>query len=315
MTEQEEGAERPQSRRLIAAQEIADTERNWSAARAIPGNEDIPLGRVAQLAVRQTFYELVEIQGFDMHDSEAVLGLFADTPELANATLARIDMDGQWDAADSFERELLGMLFDTNYRQSIRWIDRASEDAKRTVTIPAGFTQEPNFVALRRKRRLVTASHLDGPRAKRRQIEVDKVSTFALDIAKLGELDDPAMAEVRLIVAATMFKAVDWEALRHEQVTMPASADESALGELLDAWRAAQDEETTPFTTAMEDLFNLRDALRRNNLTVDQVRYRAYEVEDPARLREPRGLQYIEEALHGRSDLLTPAATTYYIHS
>lgn len=310
MTEHQESAERRHPRRLIAAREIADTERNWSAARAIPGNEDIPLGRVAQLAVRQTFYELVEVQGFDTNDSEAVLGLFADTPELTNATLARIDMDGRWDAADSFERELLGMLFDTNYRQSIQWFNRSSDEAKRTITIPAGFTKEENFVALRRKRRLVMASHLDGADAKRLNIEVDKVSTFALDISKLGGLDDPAVAEVRLIVAATIFKAIDWDVLRRARPKVEASLDE-----MLDSLRTEMGENATPFKNAVSELLTLRDAMRRNNLSIDEVRYRAYEMDDPARLRDARGLGYIEEALRGRSDLLTPAATTYYVHS
>lgn len=301
-------------RRLIAAQEIAAIERSWSAARSLSMEGLSSRERIARFAMQQAFYELVEIQGFEAADSEAILGLFADTPELANATLARIDMDGEWDSADAFERQLLGMLFDTNYRESIQWINRESEDAKRVITVPAGLTNEDNFVALRRKRRLVIASHLDGSKAKRRVVEVDKVSTFALDIAKLSELSDPAAAEVRLIVASTMYKAVDWDALRSIDIGL-VDDPEALFDHLAEYSQVADESRSHDLEIAMRDFANLHAAMRRYEMTLDEVHYRAYDKEDPTRLHDQRGVDLIETMLHERNSLLTPAATTYYIHS
>jgi hypothetical protein len=312
MTDPELGVERP-SRRLVAAQEIAATERGWSAARSLAMEGLTSQERIARCAVQQAFYELIEIQGVELNDSEAILSLFADNPETANATLARIEMNGAWDTADSFERKLLGMLYDTNYRQSLSLIDRESQEAKRSITIPAGFTREPNFVALRRKRLLMTASHLDGPQAKRRYIEVDKVSTFALDIAKLSELNDPAVDEVRLIVASTMYKAVDWETLQRLHPTVDYS-DDAMLDHLLEAGRDIVSGQAPDVADALNDFFRLMAAIERYDMSLEQVYQRAYHTDDPARLQNPRGIEFIERALRERNELLTPAATTYYVH-
>ena len=314
--------------RLVAAREIAATERDWSAARA-KGSGDINRSRqerIARSAAHQAFYEFIEIQGTS---PDIILEVYAENPDLVNATLRRIEMEGQWDAADPFERELLGLLFDTEYRGSIHRIARDTDDAKRSITIPAGFTKEHGFVALRRHRRLMVARHIDGDEARRPQIEVDKVSTFALDIEKLAQLSDQAVSEVRLIVASTMLKAVNWGTLRrgmaHRDFERTVRQLEHEVDDTMEAtdiinFYQVPDQEPTEyddeiFEAAIEDLYNLYGTMRKYHMTPEMVQHRAFNVEQPALLRDPQGHQFIERALYERSDLLTPAATTYYVHS
>lgn len=305
-------------KRLIAAREIAAVEREWSAARALDDGEEFAglsrEERIKRLGVHQAFYELVEIQGAAPGEADIILELFAENDDLANATLERVEMNGQWSAADAFERELLGMVYDAGYKGSINRIARESDEARRSITIPAGFTTQHDFVALRRKRTLLVASHIDS-RAIRPRIEIDKVSTFALDIGKLTELSDPTAKEVRLIVAGTIYKAIDWDILRKFLSENAITLDK------LDSWRARFNpdellpEEENPEQSALHDYFNLLAIMERNNITHEQIQHRAYNVDSPTTLHSAQSQAFIEEALHGRDNLLTPAATTYYVHS
>jgi hypothetical protein len=305
-------------KRLIAAREIAAVERNWSAARALDDGEEFAglsrEERIKRLGVHQAFYELVEIQGAAADEADIILELFAENNDLANATLERVEMNGDWSAADAFERELLGMVYDAGYKGSINRIARESDEARRSITIPAGFTEQHDFVALRRKRTLLVASHINS-RAVRPSIEVDKVSTFALDISKLTELSDPTAKEVRLIVAGTIYKAIDWNLLRTF-----LSENEITLDKL-DSWRAGFNpdelkvEDEDPAQSALHDYFNLLAIMERNHITHEQIQNRAFNVELPTTLHSSAAQEFIEESLHERSDLLTPAATTYYVHS
>jgi hypothetical protein len=328
-------------KRLVSAREIAATEKVWSSARAVAiDGEDFDsvdlAQRIERMSVHRAFYELVEVQGAESGDADVILELFAENADLPNATLERIEMNGRWDEADGFERNLLGLIYDTGYKGSINRIARESSEARRSVTIPAGFTKEHGFVALRRKRTLIVATHVDGNAAPRPKIEIDKVSTFALDISKLSHMSDPAAKEVRLIVASTIFKAINWQVLEARitgdqdattRVFMDANAEaidaylryrtttsaKDARG--VSGFSMRQPNTDTEFESALQDYVNLEAMMRRNGISLEEVEHRAYKVDEAAALHDAEGLTFIEEALKTRSELLTPAATTYYVHS
>ena len=305
-----------QPARLVAAHEIAEAERDASAARALlDGDAFARLSRQERIrhqAVHQAFYELVEIQGTAAEEASIVLELFAENPEIANATLERIEMNGEWSAADNFERGIMGQLYDVGYKEMHR-LHRQHPEAKIGVIIPAGFTREHGFVALRRMRRLIIAGHTDGRKAVRPALQVDKVSTFALDIDRLANLSDEAAAEVRLIVAATMFKAINWDVVRRGMGEFDSSLpqDLALLGRSL---QGLPSDESDVFHAAVEDLYNLAGIMRHYNMSIDEVQQQAFGVERPSQLVGTEGLEFVEQSIHDRSELLTPAATTYYVH-
>lgn len=302
--------------RLVAAREIAQAEQSASAARALNDGDEFasltPQERIRARAIHQAFYELVELQGVADEDAEIVLELFADNPEVANATLKRIEMNGNWGAADRFEQQLLGMVYGVGYK-SITFLPRESPEAKTGVIIPAGFTKEHGFVALRRKRRLIIATHGTA----RPSLEVDKISTFALDINGLAELSPEAVSEVRLIVAVTMFNAIDWSALGR-----PREHLESLPEDILFAYakrELSHDGVPEPrgraAITAFNDAMHLARTMDKYGMTIDELRQRLYQVAQPWALHGQASRAFVEDALHTRSNLLTPAATTYYVHS
>lgn len=311
--------------RLMAASDIATAERAISSSHLLRSAEsfaDLSYDeRVRYRALNSTFYELVEVQGVADEDTSLILELFADNPELVNANLKRIEMDGEWGAADPFERELHSLLYDAGY-EFMQKLPRKSPEAKIEVIIPAGFTRLDGFVALRRKRRLILAEHNNGELAARPKIEVDKVSTFALDIARLAELSEDAVDEVRLIVAMTMYNAVDWGALKPKQPKIELLEDDDYIDFMIADAKRSYIESAEPkenhardSVTAFNDAMKLARALHKYGITFEELWHRTYIAERPAELSNQSGRDFIEGALKERSDLLTPASTTYYVHS
>lgn len=312
--------------RLTAAKEIAAAERAISSSYPLRGAEDFTGlsydERVRYRALNQAFYELVEVQGVADEDASLVLELFSQNPELANANVKRIEMHGEWSAADPFEREMYGLLYDAGY-ESMQRLPRRSPEAKIEVIIPAGFTKLDGFVALRRKRRLILAEHNDGAKAARPTLEVDKVSTFALDIGRLAELSESAVDEVRRIVAMTMFSAVDWGALKPKQPKMELLENDDdyidfMIAEIKREYQErseSREKRARDSVVAFNDAMKLARAMHKYGMTFEELWHRTYIAERPAELSDQAGRDFIEAALHDRSELLTPASTTYYVHS
>jgi hypothetical protein len=307
---------------LNAARQIAATEHAASAARALNVSkrpEDMSHEeRVRRLAVHDAFYGLVELQGAAPSEAAVVVELFRDNPEVVNATLARIEMNGSWEAADPFERSLAEVVWDAGYNASFQRIDRRAPEARRIFTIPAGFTEEHGYIALRRQRTLMVATHND-KEARRPHIQIDKVSTFALDIQGLAALKNikGPDAEMRLVVASTIYKAIPWEILTHNEEVNLDDEDANLAAYILryaglkDVLQASPEQ----LRAAQEDLANLKAIMDKYGMTMQQVFERAYLVENPAVLQIPHNQQFVEALLVGRSNLVTPAATTYYVHS
>lgn len=317
--------------RLTAAQEIAEAERAWSAARSLterrPNTNESPEQHMARIAVQQVFYELTELQQVPTDALPALLGIFASDSDLLNLTLGRLEMGGSWHETYTFERDLFGQLYDVDYK-NIQWIRRDERRAKVSITIPAGFTSEMGFVALQRKRRLIIAEHINKKQALRPVIEVDKISTFALDIQALQQIDDEAAAEVRLIVATTMYRALDIAALSrfYEELQHGEGSNFTAIkylfgaesagvtGSLLHAADFNDYFKTNPqHRAAVLEAQAFDAAIRRNNISLADIQKRL-DLQEPIKLHNPQGIAFIENAISEQDALLTPAITTYYAH-
>lgn len=231
------------------------------------------------------------------------------------ANLASIEMYGEWDAADDFEGDLFaGMteLFESDRHTggrlytTMRRIRRIEPEAKIAITIPAGLTSEHGYVALRRSRLFMT---MTAPELA--PLEIDKISMFALDIAKLADLSPHVARDVRLIVAQTMYLAIDQTMLSNHEFQIRAG-DRRLFERVGSSMGVSQADDA--FLEALGHYNRFHDSIARYGMTVEEVEHGLYKKE-PARLHDPESLQLIEDALHTRSELLTPAATTYYVHS
>lgn len=325
------------SRRLRAAAQIAESDRVARSERIRgealnPSTEGLtPQQRIARIALRTAFYDLTEVADLDIDEGQTVVEwLASQTGDIPSATLGRIEMNGEWDAADRFERDLipiLSTLYDKGYR-NFNVIDRTSPHAEIRVTVPAGFTKEDGYVALRRKRKFILASP-SHPRNDLPPLTVHKASMFALDIEKLAAVSDVAAREVRLIVARTMFLATDWRALGMAPGGNNYEGDEDTAVELmllqggrmmeenmgLRAKNGAYEDSDERFLAALEDANNFQRALKRYGFNEEEMRMRFFGLENPTHLHEPQSLQFVEEALHTRNELLTPALTTFYVRT
>lgn len=300
------------TRRLAAAHEIAVTEadvtRTTARELSMPSLDGLSgPERIARLAVHKTFYEITEGQGMAPQDAQSALELFTETDSSKNATLARIEMEGQWDRAEPVQSQLVSMLIELYGRgyKDVRLIGPDGERVKHSLHIYACYTEQFGFVALRRKRTLVIASHED-PEAIRPHLEVDKVSTFALDIAQLNTLSSDAAAEVRLIVASAMFQECDLDLLR--SVTDTEDDDTRRDLRLVSGYE-------TMVGSAFEQIRKVRAIMQRYGIAYDDLMARSFGTPNPNRIQNIDGIAFVEQAIKDRSTLLTPASTTYYVHS
>lgn len=224
------------------------------------------------------------------------------------ANLDCIDMQGEWDAADAFEAGLyprMASFMEVGY-DTMERLRRTDPEAKIVVTIPVGLTAEQGYVALQRKRLFIrlTSESDNVP-----TLHVDKISMFALDINRLAGLSQGAAREVRLIVAGAMYLAINQAALERNDFGIAAQERE-----WFEDMSARMGRTEPAFLEALENQKLFHEALVRYGMTTEEVLERLLG-DDPIRLHDPTSLAFVEEALHTRSELLTPAATTYYVHS
>lgn len=224
------------------------------------------------------------------------------------ANLECVVMGGEWDAADATQNGLyprMAGFFEVGYNR-MEAFRRDDPAAKIVVSIPAGMTAEHGYVALRRKRLLM---RLESDKEGWEPLEVDKISMFALDINGLAQRNHRAVREVRIIVAGAMYQAIDQRALGRNDWGIP-------LDDREDFERLSRQRGQTPdaFLEALENHTLFHAALSRYGITEEEVLDRLASRE-PARVHDTSTLDFIESALQLRSDLLTPAATTYYVHS
>lgn len=294
---------------LKAALQVADTERSFSMAMATAEiDHDNPEQRLAYSTVK-AFYDLVEIQGVAEEELDIVLELFCQNLDLRNATLKRIEMAGEWKATDEFERQLLRAVDEQGYG-SLKRFSRIDVEAKGMITIPAGFTDQSGFVALRRRRLLMTGDQ--DQQGFRPHLEIDKTSSFALNLEKLDALSSDTAREVRLIIAASMYCACNWDIITERYGGRPTEDDIFDLGRIFpDKAAKYEQEKERALQTALRDAKHLAAAMKRNDISLASLMERLSD-KAPVRLKNTAAIEWAIGRQHG---VLIPAATTYYAHS
>ncbi len=319
------------SRGDFAAREIAAAEHNLSSARAAKGLSTASPGASVDIAdypddlrAQMAFYDLTEVHRTPGSTPE-ILGLYVAYPNLAPATLERFDMEGEWNMTAPYEAQLLGEFANLGYQELYR-IPRNSPAAATEIEVRPGLTSQNGYVALSRVREFIVARQ-PFDRGLREQVTVMKVFTSALNILELAKADEQAAAEVRLIVASAMCRAVDWAAIIRGQsyddreqaflIGQLVSGQENEVYEELFE-RIARPDGVIPFEPD-EDVRNaivqaneLGLAMRRYGMTIEQVFDRLVE-DRPLELRDPAGIAFVEANIAGRGDFIVPAATTYFV--
>lgn len=293
--------------RLAAAKDIANTERGLSAIHGREGFSDASLAGLsaeeglARLALHRAFADAVE-HDVRPEDALPILELFIENNAASNATLARLEMKGDWDAASVVQNQILHM-FTTLHERGYESVQLLAPNKKEQpdISILAGFTPVDGLVALRRKRRLIIADSIDDD-PERKHLEIDKVSTFALDINALDELNDQAAREVRLIIASSILQLVDMSFFKQDDVD-----------QLMTPQPLNQDDHKRLHNT-LRHMRELKRISSQYQISFDDLMDRSFSP-FPHHIHHHDSIMFIERAIKERSRLLTPASTTYYVHS
>ncbi len=296
-------------RRLKAAAEIGGAVRARSRSAGYPVSETdsyvasdataLNGETVAAVTVDEILWDLIENGPEDpgAEDIQAILDLFLSSDEAATATLARISMRGDWNGVDEVQEILLdtaSWIASRGYHVNMVW--KRSPEAKLTWEVEPGLTEEPGIVAVHRKRMVLKAA---GAEDDRPTFELDKLSSFALDLHLLDRVSVEAGREVRKFILFAMYAKLDMHllaALTHNNTEI---LDRYDPGEI----RIIQDE--------LADIFMLAD---RYKVPVKGFIDLAT-VGDPYQLLDERTIGILEEVILEQRSSLTPAMTTFYVHN
>lgn len=269
----------------------------------------------AQQLHNQGWQELGIPAASDGHETweRALLGglttpLFLSDPSARTATLGILRLKGDWDAADTMQEQLVGSdsdLLSQPYNGTV--FTAESEEAKRRLTVDWGVTSVRGLTMVTRRRNLLqteffaenleitdTATQYEA----HSRVEVDKLSTFALDLDKLDGIDHNAAQEVREIIICGILASSDLRRVYR-----------ATRGE--DSW----ENHTAPGQKSLqEDKLNVMTAkakMRYYNISPDDIVNR-YESQNPTWVRLPETIQAIENEMKERKGLLIPSTVTFY---
>jgi hypothetical protein len=317
------------SRGDFAAREIAASEQYVSSARAAKGFvHESPKASVSvneypdDIRAQMAFYDRTEVHR-KPGDTSEILGLYVAHPNFAPATLARFAMEGEWNMTAPYEAQLLGELANLGYQELYR-IPRNSPAAATEIEVRPGLTSQNGYVALSRVREFIVARQPFNPDL-RESVTVMKVFTSALNILELAKADEQAAAEVRLIVASAMCRAIDWSAiirgLGYDDIEEAILVGELFSDQQHEVLEAVFEKLNQPMRNLTHDqavidaIFQaneLGQTLRRYNMTMEQVLARLGE-ERPLELRDSAGIAFVEQNIAQRGDFIIPAVTTYFV--
>ncbi|HKX73602.1 MAG TPA: hypothetical protein VJM32_06285 [Candidatus Saccharimonadales bacterium] len=283
-----------------ADDDIAAYEFSRSRAQQIHNQDWQPLGIPAVSDGHETWERALQ--------GEITTPLFLNDPSARTATLGILRLGGDWDAADAMQERLVGpdsVFVNSPYNSEVFSAD--SEEAKRRVAIDWGVTSVRGLTMITRRRRLLQT----GPFTEELQmtgttmryeahshVEVDKLSTFALDIDRLADIDHEAAQEVRLIIICGILASSD---LRRVYRATKGEAN----------W---DDKTATAQQGLREGVINVATArfkMRHYNISADAVVDR-YDSENPTWVRRPETIQAIETEVKDRTGLLVPSTATFY---
>lgn len=313
-----EQAEFAQPRRLIAAEEITSTELEINNCHEMAATiDDLPSDLTTEQYIAQIAMRYAErFSAASPDNADRLTKAFLESPSMPDASLASIIMRGDWHSTDEFEDKLtavMGTLFDAGYKNMELMVGSRKASQQSEIVVPAGYTKEYDFVAIRRKRRILLAQRQMS--SHRHILSIDKYSTFALDIGRINAMSDEAAAEIRLVIACTMFKDCDWGIVA-ENCYEGDEPGVKALNRLLqDGELDFLPQASGELGEALEYVHRLRGGMMRHNITLDEILKRLYlpgYVFD--KVRGKAAIHFVEKAIQNKdSELLTPAYTKYVI--
>jgi hypothetical protein len=177
-----------------------------------------------------------------------------------------------------------------------------SPEAKRRITVDWGVTSVRGLTMLTRRRSLLrTAQFTEDFKIAETQrqytahshIEVDKLSTFALDIDRLEDIDEQAAQEVRLIIICGMLASRDIRRVFRATRGQDYQADEKELR-----------------NDAM-GIMTARMKMQHYGIGADEVIDRLG-TENQTRLLNATSVEAIQNEISNRSGLLVPVTATFY---
>lgn len=232
--------------------------------------------------------------------------LFLSDATARTATLGIIRAHGNWHASDAMEAEIVDTLQAEPYNG--KELPKSDEAAKRLISLDWGVVSVGGLTMVAAQRRILQTGwvpeRLHVPDNGRdyetlSSFEVDKRSTFALDIERLADLDEAAANEVRLIIICGMI----------------ASRDLTRLERAVNGERSIKDFMPEGQKDLREDMRNLmyaRAKMREYGITADEVMERAFGSPNPNHIKGTAAKQALESEIDGPTGLLAPSTVTYY---
>lgn len=238
---------------------------------------------------------------------EVTTPLFLGDPSARTATLGILRLRGDWDAADVMQQQLIGPESEFMQTPYSGHVYEAASDEKRRITVDWGITSVRGLTMVTRRRRLLMTEQFNEKLQMagngieyeaRSHVEVDKLSTFALDIDRLADIDPEAAQEVRLIIICGILASTDLRRV-HRATTGETNWDDKTANGLQDLRAGAISVATAKFK------------MRHYGISADDVVDR-YDSENPTWVRRPETIQAIENEVNERTGLLIPSTATFY---
>lgn len=234
--------------------------------------------------------------------------LFLGNASARTATLGILRLRGDWDAAKNMQEAIIGAdspFFEDPYRAKL--IDRDSPESKRLIMVDAGITSVYGLTTVSSRRRLLQTQRfteqlgVDGDSkhfTMEAHIEVDKVSTFALDIKKLDSIDPQAANEVRLIIICGILAEADIVRVHNAAMGGTSSRDYMPAGLKKRQIEAAK-------------IMRARLKMEEYGVPADDVMERL-ETEYMTHVQLPQTREALEAEIAHPTGLLLPSTVTYY---
>lgn len=235
--------------------------------------------------------------------------LFLSDSAARTATLGILRLYGNWHAADHMQAEIVGPespLAGEPYQG--HELQKNEEAAKRLISLDWGVVGVGGLTMVAAQRRILQTGwiteDLHVPENGRdytafSSLEVDKRSTFALDIERLADLDEEAAREVRLIIICGMIASRDLTRLER------AVNGERSLKDFMPEGKAGLKDD-------MRNIMYARAKMQQYGITADEVMDRAFGSPNPNHVKSDAAKRALEQEIAEPTGLLAPSTVTYY---
>lgn len=240
---------------------------------------------------------------------EIVTDLFLSDAAARTATLGIMRLYGNWHAADGLQTAIVGPDSPLSHEpyKGVE-LQKNEEAAKRLISLDWGIVSVGGLTMVAAQRRILqtgwVTEDLHVPDNGRdystfSSFEVDKRSTFALDIERLADLDEEAAHEVRLIIICGMIASRDLTRLER------AVNGESSIKDFMPEGKAALKDD-------MRNIMYARAKMQQYGITADEVMERAFGSPNPNHVKSAAANRALEQEITDPTGLLAPSTVTYY---